>query len=260
MKKILRKPIIIAGPCAAESQEQIQKSTVEAKKRKIYYERVSLWKPRTKPGGFDGLGYSGIPILLEVAKSGLSPATEVLSAKQCEKVIESVVTNSEQEILIWLGARNQNHQTQQEVGRVISGEPRAKLLIKNQPWPDDAHWIGIVEHVTHNNSVKDEQLLLCHRGFAPHGLNPKGYRNIPDFEAAMRVKEKTGLPMLFDPSHTGGSVELVFEMAKEASGYAFDGIIVEVHPNPEKALTDAKQQLTWKQFDEMIEIFNRKRG
>lgn len=252
----IQKPILIAGHCGVESRANASRTTQEIKKREgITAGRYSLWKPRTVPGGFEGLGERGLPILSEAARNGVRPATEVLSVEQAEMVISEVLDNSNGEIIIWIGARNQNHQTQQDIGALVAGEPRATLMVKNQPWPDKRHSLGIVEHVMHKGDFVDGQLILCHRGLAPNGHhNPNGYRNIPDFEEAMEIKDETGLPMIFDPSHTGGSVENVFRIAEEASAYPFDGYIVEVHHDRANALSDANQQLTWDEFDKFREI------
>ncbi len=244
--------IIIAGPCAAESEEQILLSAKEAKKRNVDFLRVSLWKPRTKPG-FDGLGEAGIPLLVEVAKMGVNPATEVIIPQHAEKAINAVLkTTPKGKVLLWIGARNQNHYIQQEIARAVGNEKRVLLMVKNQPWPNLEHWEGIVEHVLHGG-IDPKNLLVCHRGFSPNGHpNPYGYRNIPDYEMTEKIRQKFRLPMIFDPSHTGGSVANVFRIAKEASRYRFDGMMVEVHPNPKTAKSDAKQQLTWKEFDRLI--------
>lgn len=248
----LSKPILIAGPCAAESREQIQVSTREAKKRKTNFLRMSLWKPRTKPG-FDGLQEKGLPLLVEAALCGVNPATEVIIPHHVEKVIKAIREKTKNvDILVWIGARNQNHYIQQEIARAIANEKGVYLMVKNQPWISEDHWMGIIEHVLHGG-IDKKRLLVCHRGFSPNGHeNPYGYRNVPDFEMAMKIKKETGLPMLFDPSHTGGSVENVMRVAKEATGYDFDGLLVEVHPHPPAALSDRKQQLTWKQFDKLV--------
>lgn len=251
----MKKLIIIAGPCAAESTEQIEISIREAKKRQVDFLRVNLWKPRTKPG-FDGLGKKGLPLLIKVAKSGVNPALEVILPEQAKMVMDAVlpVLGERGKLLLWIGSRNQNHLVQKKIAKVASKDFRVLLLVKNQPWVNEEHWEGIIGHVL-NGGMRKENLLNCHRGFAPNGHNSLGLRNVPDFEMSMKLKTKTGLPILFDPSHMGGSVVNVFEMAKQAANHDFDGILVEVHPNPKAALTDAKQQLTWEQFDEMMKIF-----
>lgn len=248
---MLKNTITIVGPCAAESREQILFSAVEAKKRNVDFLRVSLWKPRTKPG-FDGLKEEGIQLMTEVAKMGVNPSTEVIIPQHAEKVIEAVLRATPKgKVLVWIGARNQNHYVQQEIARVASQNKRVYLLVKNQPWVSEEHWEGVVEHALHGG-IAPENLIVCHRGFSPNGHNPHGYRNVPDYEMTKRIKEKTGLPMVFDPSHTAGNVANVFKIAQEAADQdIFDGLIVEVHPNPKEAKTDAKQQLTWKEYDKL---------
>ncbi|MBI2430549.1 MAG: hypothetical protein HYV39_00875 [Candidatus Levybacteria bacterium] len=250
----MKKKVIIAGPCAAESESQINFSAREAKKRNIDFLRVSLWKPRTKPG-FDGLGEKGISLLVKVAKMGVNPATEVIIPSHAEKVIEAVLTAAPTvKVLLWIGARNQNHYIQQEIARVVGNEKRVLLMVKNQPWPSLEHWEGIIEHVLHGG-INPKNLLVCHRGFSPNGHpNPYGYRNVPDYEMARIIKQKFDLSMLFDPSHTGGSIKNILRLAKESSKHSFDGMVIEVHPNPKIAKTDAKQQLTWKQFDDLLKV------
>lgn len=248
-----KEPMIIAGPCAAETREMVMQTAEAAKARAIDIVRLNLWKPRTKPG-FEGMGEMGIPWLVEVAQMGLTPATEVLLTSHADSVIDAVVKSTQSRVLIWLGARNQNHFIQRELGKVIAGEPKALLMVKNQPWADKAHWEGIIDHVL-SGGAKEEQLMVCHRGFAP-GSN--GLRNNPDFEMAMDIKQCTRLPMLFDPSHAGGSMPNVLRIAQESirhrrDGMGFDGLIVEVHPNPKEALSDKNQQLTWAEFDWLLE-------
>lgn len=248
MKNKQKTGIIIAGPCAAESEKQIQKTLRQAIQRTISFVRISLWKPRTKPG-FEGLGFRGINLLIDAARMGIHPATEVILPEQARAVMDAVLSEvPDTTLLLWIGARNQNHVIQREISRVVASDSRVMLMVKNQPWNSEDHWDGIVGHVL-SSGINPRNVLLCHRGFIPNGINPRGYKNVPDFDMAMRVKAKSGLRMIFDPSHTGGSVDNVLQIAKEANNHQFDGMIVEVHPDPSHALTDAKQQLTWKQFD-----------
>jgi 3-deoxy-D-arabino-heptulosonate 7-phosphate (DAHP) synthase len=128
-------------------------------------------------------------------------------------------------------------------------------LVKNQPWVSEDHWEGIVDHVL-AGGISQENLIICHRGFVPIGNNPLHLRNMPDFEMAMRVKIKTKLPMVFDPSHTGGNVPNVFKLTKEAERFGLDGIMIEVHHDPKNAITDSKQQVTWEEFDEIVKLMN----
>lgn len=246
----MKKHIIIAGPCAAESKNQILTSLHEAKKRNVDFVRISLWKPRTKPG-FEGLGYRGIELLIEAAKLGVNPATEVILPEQARAVMDAVFSEiPKTRLMLWIGSRNQNHVIQREIARVAASDKRVVLMVKNQPWPNEDHWEGIAGHIL-SGGIPKNRTILCHRGFTPNGINPHRYKNVPDFEMAMRIKRKTGLPMIFDPSHTGGVVKNVIQIMGEAMKHSFDGIIVEVHPDPIHALTDAKQQLTWKEFDQL---------
>ena len=246
---------MIAGPCAAESQAQIHESAQEALAHNIEIMRMSLWKPRTKPG-FEGLGEEGVPLLTEVSEMGLIPATEVIMPEHAESAIDEIIKNTHDgRILIWLGSRNQNQFIQRAIGSLIQGEDRVALLIKNQMWPDKKHWMGIIEHVI-DGGADPSQLILCHRGFAP-GTN--GFRNTPDLQMAMEVKRETGLPVIGDPSHIGGSTERVIEVAqamiehREGDGIGFDGLMIEAHPNPDNAITDNGQQLTWDDFSRVQE-------
>lgn len=248
---------IIAGPCAAESRDQVVDIARKMSERDVRIIRASWWKPRTRPGGFEGAGEAAASWAAEVTRMGITIGTEVLIPDHVRQVVNGVAANRgiPQNILLWLGSRNQNHFIQREIAREMQDvPPEVKLMIKNQPWGDERHWLGIVDHIT-NAGVSSDRIMLCHRGFDPYGReNSRGLRNLPDWEMAMRVKEKTGLPMLVDPSHIGGSVQNVFRVTQEAIRFPFDGFIVEVHPDPTAAMTDAKQQLGTEQFDQMLKI------
>ncbi len=245
--KSRQKQILIAGPCAIESEKQLKISIKEVKKRKIDFLRTPLWKPRTKPG-FDGMAKRGLGYLRKVKNEGLSPAIEAITPEHAKMVIDTI---PDSEILIWIGARNQNHFVQKEIARITARNKKAKLLVKNQPWPSKDHFLGVIAHIR-ETGFENKRLLLCHRGFFPGGENLENYRNIPDYKMAMKIKNETGLPMIIDPSHIGGSVVNVKEVVKRASNYNFDGTMVEVHPNPAGALTDKGQQLSWEQFDSVF--------
>lgn len=250
--------IFIAGPCAVESREQVLQTIGHVKSLGIDFMRMSLWKPRTRPG-FEGYGEKGIDLVVEAAKMGVNPAVEPLIPEHAAQVVEAVLSRAPAaKLLLWIGARNQNHLIQREIAKIAAQDDRIYLMVKNQIWASEAHWEGIIEHCL-SGGIKESRLMICHRGFAPQGSNPAGYRNVPDYEMAERIKKKTGLSMVFDPSHTGGSVDNVFKITEEAAGHGFDGYIVEVHPYPQKALSDAKQQLTWEQFHKLLEILYNKR-
>ncbi len=246
--------LMIAGPCALESRDQLRETVATLKKLGINMIRASLWKPRTLPG-WEGLGWMGLPILLEeTVPHGLIPATEIITAEHALMVVHAMEQNGENaKIIVWLGSRNQNHIEQKKISKILATGPGGIILMfKNQMWEDERHWLGIYEHII-SEGFPRERLMICHRGFSPGKMNnPKGLRNLPDFEMAMRVKEKTGLPMLLDPSHIGGSTENVMEICSAAMAYDFDGHLVEMHCNPDKAKTDAKQQLSPAQFQSLL--------
>jgi chorismate mutase len=248
--------LIIAGPCGMESEEILDASIAEIKKRPVVnYMRLNLWKPRTQPG-FEGLGKDGTHLLQKAVRMGIKPGIEILTADQAQHVADAVFAeNPKTELFIWIGARNQNHLVQRDIAKVAAADKRIWLMAKNQPWHNKKHFGGIIEHILHAGMPKD-RLYMCHRGYVPHvpyTPNPHGYRNVPDHEMAMEIKKEYGVPMIFDPSHTGGSVENVFKIAHEAAQYDYDGYIIEVHPNPEIAKSDAKQQLRWHEFDRLME-------
>jgi 3-deoxy-D-arabino-heptulosonate 7-phosphate (DAHP) synthase len=245
---------IIAGPCALESRQQLQECIKFLKKLGIHRVRASLWKPRTQPG-WEGLGEMSLPLLLEeTIPHGIIPATEIITAEHAKGVVHALEQyGSEAKMLVWLGSRNQNHLEQQKISKILAKGPKGiQFMFKNQMWDDERHWIGIYEHITGAGFPK-ERLSICHRGFSPGKMpNSKSYRNLPDFEMAMRVKQKTGLPMLLDPSHIGGTPENVMDICLLAKNYEFDGYMIEVHSDPEKAKTDAKQQLTAHQLGQVL--------
>lgn len=241
---------VIAGPCALESRQQLRECVQSLKQMGVSMIRASLWKPRTQPG-WEGLGWMALPLLLEeTLPHGITPATEIISAEHALMVVHALEQYGQDgRMLVWLGSRNQNHMEQKKISKILATGPEGiSLMFKNQMWDDEKHWLGIHDHIV-SEGFPRERLMICHRGFSPgKAHNPKGYRNLPDYEMAMRVKEKTGLPMLLDPSHIGGSRDNVLDVCQIATAYDFDGCIVEMHTDPENAKTDAKQQLSPQQM------------
>ncbi|MEO8582089.1 MAG: hypothetical protein ABI425_05975 [Patescibacteria group bacterium] len=243
---------IIAGPCSLESEEHAKLTIEGAKNSGINTIRMNLWKPRTKPG-FEGMGDNGVPWVREAAEQGLIPALEVIVPEHVDLLMEEVLAKvPHATLLVWIGSRNQNHIVQRDIGRAVAGEDRIELMVKNQPWRDKDHWRGIVEHAIDGGAAL-RQMLLCHRGFAPWDKSSSETRNILDWEMAADLKNELGIPLIMDPSHIGGKSEKVKELIKQFSLLpGIDGQIIEVHPEPQSALTDAKQQLTWSELNSLI--------
>lgn len=249
--------IRVAGPCAAESKGQMLEAARALQNIGVDVVRGCWWKPRTQPG-WDGVGKKAAPWGSEITRMGMTVATEVLQPEHVIKVIKGIEENGgdPERVMMWLGSRNQNDRVQKAIGRslVRNAPEQVKLLVKNQPWADEKHWIGIVKHLE-SVGLPPDRMIMVHRGFHPNGHdNPNGLRNIPDWEMVRRVKEQTGLPMLIDPSHIGGSVENVIGITLEASNTGlFDGFIIEAHPHPDTARTDAKQQLSMDRLKKLMD-------
>ena len=260
-----KEKFLIAGPCSAESAESIEESAQAIntiiKNSKIalnkWWLRASLEKPRTSPG-FEGASLKGIPWLVKIASEEIGIATELMQPQTIEPLLNSLSEhNNSSSLIVWLGSRNQNHRIQTEISRRLMDSSISPLLmIKNQPWGDESHWLGIVDHVL-STGFPLSRLILYHRGFYPYRVdNPHNLRNIPDFEMAIRVKEKTGLPLILDPSHIAGSQEKVTKVINMAQSFPFDGYMIEVHPNPSQAKSDSQQQLTFAQFGQALKLIN----
>ncbi len=246
--------MVIAGPCALESPQQLKECVQVLRRMGVAMVRASLWKPRTQPG-WEGFGRMGLPLLLEeTIPYGLVPATEIMTAEHALMVVHAMEHyGPEARMVVWLGSRNQNHMEQQKISKILSTGPEGiTLMFKNQMWEDEKHWLGIHEHIL-SEGFPRERLMICHRGFSPgKAPNLNGYRNLPDFEMAMRVKAKTGLPMILDPSHIGGTQENVLAICQSALAYDFDGYLIEMHSDPGNAITDAKQQLSPPQLQDLL--------
>jgi chorismate mutase len=258
LAECLSRKLIIAGPCALESRQQLRSCCSLLQPLGITAIRASLWKPRTQPG-WEGLGGESLELLLEeTLPRGLAPATEILNAEHAKLIVAALEKyGADSKMLVWLGARNQNHLEQRAIAQILAAGPKnLTFMFKNQMWAEERHWIGIYEHIL-DAGYPRERLIACHRGFSP-GMapNPDNLRNLPDFEMAMRMKEKMKIPMVLDPSHIGGSRENVRKIMQEAQKYAFDGYLIEVHEQPEQARTDTKQQLSVEEFQELLRMIN----
>lgn len=233
-------PIIIAGPCGAESREQVIETAEALAGAGINVFRCGLWKPRTMPGCFEGVGEAGLPWLMEAKElTGMLTATEVASPAHLRAALDAGVD------ILWIGARTTvNPFLVQEIAdaaAVYVGQGRdVRFLVKNPVNPDADLWIGAIQRL-HNAGVR--RISAVHRGFSAYGSTD--YRNPPQWpvpvELCRRIK---GIQILCDPSHIGGKRELVEPLAKEALRMGFDGLIIESHRDPQAALSDSRQQLT----------------
>jgi chorismate mutase len=229
------KPLMMAGPCSAETEEQVMETARQLRNYGIKIFRAGIWKPRTRPSAFEGVGKEGLPWLKRVKDElGMYTATEVANVKH---VYDSLKTGVD---IIWLGARTTaNPFAVQEIADALKGVD-IPVLIKNPISPDVELWIGAFERLNHAGITK---LAAIHRGFSTY--NKTLYRNNPQWEIPIELKRQIpSLPIITDPSHICGSRDLLFEISQKAMDLDFDGLIIETHCNPDKALSDAQQQIT----------------
>lgn len=229
------RPIIIAGPCSAESREQVLNTAQELAKNGVKVFRAGIWKPRTKPGGFEGVGTVGLPWLKEVKqKTGMLVATEVATAAHVFEAIKAGID------ILWIGARTAaNPFAMQELADSLRGTD-IPVLVKNPVNPDLELWIGALERLV-NAGVTNVGVIL--RGFSTY--DQKMYRNLPLWHIPIELRRRyPNITMFCDPSHIGGKRELVAPISQQAMDLKFDGLMVESHCNPDEALSDAKQQIT----------------
>ena len=231
----VQRPIIIAGPCSAESEEQVMSVASELKNRGITLFRAGVWKPRTRPGCFEGVGQEALQWLQRVKRElDIPVSTEVATAVHVEQALAAGVD------LLWIGARTTaNPFAVQEIADALRGVD-VPVLIKNPVNPDVDLWIGAFERI---NNAGVKRLGAIHRGFSAYG--EKFYRNAPQWQLPIEFRRRLGnVPMICDPSHIGGKRELVFSLSQQALDLNFDGLMIETHCNPVCALSDARQQVT----------------
>ncbi len=239
-----KRPLIISGPCSAETEEQVlATATGLAATGKVDVMRAGIWKPRTRPGSFEGIGTKGLPWLQAAKKiTGLPVAVEVATAKQVEDALHFDVD------ILWLGARTTvNPFSVQEIADALRGVD-VPVLIKNPINPDLELWIGAVERVA---KAGIKQIGLIHRGFSSYGNTE--YRNAPMWHLAIEMKRRyPELMIINDPSHICGRRDILQEVAQKAIDLDFDGLIIESHVDPDHAWSDAKQQITPERLGEML--------
>jgi chorismate mutase len=244
-EKWAKRPLIISGPCSAETEEQLLATAQRlANTGKVDMLRAGIWKPRTKPGMFEGVGAKGLPWLLQAKKlTGLPTTVEVATGKQVQDALTFDVD------VLWIGARTTvNPFSVQEVADALRGVD-IPVLIKNPINPDLELWNGAVERVA-RAGVK--QIGLIHRGFSSYGNTE--YRNAPMWHLAIEMKRKNPDMMIInDPSHICGRRDILMDVAQKAIDLDFDGLMIESHIDPDNAWSDAKQQVTPERLAELLE-------
>jgi len=230
------RPYLIAGPCSAETEEQINtvvRQIAEFTPTKLL--RAGIWKPRTRPDSFEGVGAEALPWFVDAAKAvGLPTSVEIANRQHTEAALKAGID------VLWIGARTTvNPFAVQEIADVLKGV-NVPVMIKNPVNPDLELWIGAFERLD-KTGIKD--LVAIHRGFSFY-KHPK-YRNVPSWEIPIALKERIpGIPMICDPSHISGRRDLLLEVSQKAMDLNFDGLMIETHPDPDNAWSDAFQQIT----------------
>ena len=229
-----KKPFVIAGPCSAESQDQLLQIATNIKSSVDVF-RAGVWKPRTMPNSFEGVGEVALGWLKKVKEeTGLKIATEVATAKHVELCLESGID------ILWIGARTTvNPFYVQEIAEALSGVD-IPVFVKNPIHPDLSLWIGALERLSNKGITK---LSAIHRGFFTY--ESSAYRNEPKWELPIDLKRSLpDLPIICDPSHIAGNTNLIEEITQIAMDLDMNGLMIETHHNPSEAWSDAKQQLT----------------
>jgi chorismate mutase len=240
----LSHPLVIAGPCSAETEEQVLKIAHELKDSDVNYFRAGIWKPRTRPGNFEGVGALGLKWLQRVKEeTGMKTCTEVANAAHVKLALEHDVD------LLWIGARTAvSPFIMQEIADALQGSDKI-VLVKNPVNPDLALWLGGIERL-YTAGIKN--LGAIHRGFSTYEKSK--YRNIPEWQLAIEFQNKfPDLPLICDPSHITGKRDMIFDVSQTALDLNFDGLMIETHHDPENAWSDAAQQVTPKTLIQMME-------
>lgn len=248
---LYKRPLIISGPCSAETEEQLLQTAVRLKQTgKVDILRAGIWKPRTRPGNFEGVGAAGLPWLQKARElTGLPVAIEIATARQLEGALKHDVD------VVWIGARTTaNPFSVQEIADALKGVD-IPVLIKNPVNPDMELWTGALERVV-KAGVKN--VALIHRGFSSYGDTE--FRNAPMWQLAIEMKRRfPKLPFIIDPSHICGNRHLLQEITQNAIDLDYDGVIIESHMDPDHAWSDASQQITPERLNELLnEIIWRK--
>ena len=238
-------PLVIAGPCSAETEEQTLCTARKLAANGVRIFRAGIWKPRTKPGGFEGIGEKGLEWMRKVKEeTGMLLATEVANQRHLEAALDAGID------ILWIGARTSaNPFAMQELADALARRGQdVAVLVKNPVNPDLELWIGALQRI-YNAGIK--RLGAIHRGFSVYGKHL--YRNMPQWHIPIELRLRIpNLPIINDPSHIGGRRELIAPLAQQALDMGFDGLIIESHCNPDEAWSDAAQQLTPEVLDYIL--------
>ena len=239
------RPIVIAGPCSAETEEQVMTTATQLSQKGCHMFRAGVWKPRTKPGGFEGNGEKALPWMKRVKdETGMLVATEVATPKHVELALKYDVD------ILWVGARTSaNPFAMQELADSLVGVD-VPVFVKNPVNPDLELWIGAMERI---NRAGVKRMAAIHRGFSSY--DTKIYRNLPMWQIPIELHRRIpNLPIICDPSHIGGRRELIAPLCQQAMDLGFEGLIVESHCQPDDAWSDAKQQVTPDVLDYILSL------
>ncbi len=244
LKGSFNRPILISGPCSAETPEQVLQSCIGAKAQGASILRAGIWKPRTRPDSFQGVGKIGLPWVKEASRqTGLPVMVEVASALHVEDCLQEGID------ILWIGARSTtNPFTVQEIADALKGVD-IPVFIKNPINPDLDLWLGAVERLYRSGI---QRVALIHRGFSVYKSAP--YRNAPMWQIPIELRRRfPQFDIICDPSHICGTRALLLPVAQKALDLDFDGLMIESHINPDEAWSDAKQQVTPEQLGELLE-------
>lgn len=236
---------IIAGPCAAESRDQILHCANDLRTYSPDVFRAGLWKPRTSPNDWQGSGDEAIEWMKEVKRSiGLAISTEVKDSRSLTATLKAEFD------VLWIGSRNaQNYSLLEEVGKETS-TLKIPIILKRGMGSDLDDWIGAANYIYRHNP----NIILCERGIKGF---PRNTRNVLDLQTAKLAQLESKLPVIIDVSHAAGRRDLIIPMALAVKAAGFNGLMVEVHPDPDHAKTDAEQQISIKQFSELMELLGK---
>ena len=239
------RPCIIAGPCSAETEEQVMTTAKQLAAKGCHMFRAGVWKPRTKPGGFEGNGEKALPWMKQVKEeTGMLTATEVATPEHVELALKYGID------ILWVGARTSaNPFAMQSLADSLKGVD-VPVLVKNPVNPDLELWIGALQRI---NQAGIKKLGAIHRGFS--SFDKKIYRNLPMWQIPIELHRRIPqLPIICDPSHIGGRRDLIAPLCQQAMDLNFDGLIVESHCNPDCAWSDASQQVTPDVLDYILNL------